>query len=42
VRLEIIVGRKSLDHLKNKFPDLLDVVLRDEVGRSILRKMIKI
>ena len=38
VRLQEVVGRKSLDHLQDQLPDLLDVVLRDEVRRRVLRE----
>ena len=38
VRLKQVVGRQPLDHLQDEFPDLLDVVLGDEVRRRVMGK----
>ncbi len=36
VGFEKVVGRQALDHLKDQLPHLLDVKLRNKVGRTLL------
>ena len=37
--LQLIIGRKPLDHFQNQFPHLLDVQLGDEVTGALLEQL---